>query len=290
MDYNRPLSSSSSNPKVHVAMVLVPGVHSGPKNYSKSPLLLNPGGPGGSGTTFALMVGSAIQKIVGYDQDIIGFDPRGIGATTPRADCFSIPSTDSVPESFNDEDYARGYFHRLMWDSAARDIGTVNSSIDSLTKLDNRARAVAKLCQNKDSLYGADSILKHVSTPAVARDMLSIIDAWDEWTGSQRSANNKAEEDVEISPDQSDRAYSLDTKGKLVYWGFSYGTLLGATFAAMFPDRVGRVVLDGVVDADHYVAPVWVGSSKYILNLRSKEVGASNFNPQLSSSGSENAL
>jgi hypothetical protein len=28
----------------------------------------------------------------------------------------------------------------------------------------------------------------------------------------------------------------------------------------MFPDRVGRLVLDGVVDADHYVAPVWEGS------------------------------
>jgi hypothetical protein len=28
----------------------------------------------------------------------------------------------------------------------------------------------------------------------------------------------------------------------------------------MFPDRVGRLVLDGVVDADHYVSPVWKGS------------------------------
>lgn len=28
----------------------------------------------------------------------------------------------------------------------------------------------------------------------------------------------------------------------------------------MFPDRVGRIVLDGVVDADHYVAPVWADS------------------------------
>lgn len=28
----------------------------------------------------------------------------------------------------------------------------------------------------------------------------------------------------------------------------------------MFPDRVGRVVLDGVVDADQYVAPVWMDS------------------------------
>ena len=35
------------------------------------------------------------------------------------------------------------------------------------------------------------------------------------------------------------------------------GTLLGATFAAMFPDRVGRLILDGVVDADLYVSPLW---------------------------------
>jgi hypothetical protein len=28
----------------------------------------------------------------------------------------------------------------------------------------------------------------------------------------------------------------------------------------MFPDRVGRLALDGVVDANHYVSPVWLGS------------------------------
>jgi hypothetical protein len=28
----------------------------------------------------------------------------------------------------------------------------------------------------------------------------------------------------------------------------------------MFPDRVGRVILDGVVDADAYVAPIWADS------------------------------
>ena len=40
---------------------------------------------------------------------------------------------------------------------------------------------------------------------------------------------------------------------KIQYWGMSYGTVLGATFAAMHPDRVGRIILDGVVDpADHY--------------------------------------
>ncbi|KAG9248958.1 hypothetical protein BJ878DRAFT_237864 [Calycina marina] len=35
--------------------------------------------------------------------------------------------------------------------------------------------------------------------------------------------------------------------------------LLGATCtsASMFPDRVGRDVLGGVVDADFYASPIW---------------------------------
>jgi len=35
---------------------------------------------------------------------------------------------------------------------------------------------------------------------------------------------------------------------KLTYLGASYGTFLGATYAGLFPDRVGRVVLDGAMD------------------------------------------
>jgi pimeloyl-ACP methyl ester carboxylesterase len=35
---------------------------------------------------------------------------------------------------------------------------------------------------------------------------------------------------------------------KLNYVGFSYGTLLGALYAEAYPDRVGRMVLDGAVD------------------------------------------
>lgn len=35
---------------------------------------------------------------------------------------------------------------------------------------------------------------------------------------------------------------------KLDYLGFSYGTLLGSTYAALFPEKVGRMVLDGAID------------------------------------------
>lgn len=34
--------------------------------------------------------------------------------------------------------------------------------------------------------------------------------------------------------------------------GFSYGTVLGATTAAMFPDRMDKVILDGVVNLAEY--------------------------------------
>ncbi len=37
---------------------------------------------------------------------------------------------------------------------------------------------------------------------------------------------------------------------KLNFYGTSYGTVLGTTLAVLFPDRIGRMVLDGVVDAN----------------------------------------
>lgn len=31
------------------------------------------------------------------------------------------------------------------------------------------------------------------------------------------------------------------------YWGFTYGSILGTTYAQLFPDRVGKMVIDGNV-------------------------------------------
>ncbi|KAM0544207.1 hypothetical protein ACHAPJ_011958 [Fusarium lateritium] len=47
-------------------------------------------------------------------------------------------------------------------------------------------------------------------------------------------------------------ADALDADGKLRYWGFSYGTTLGATVSAMFPDRIDKIVLDGNQNIHEY--------------------------------------
>jgi pimeloyl-ACP methyl ester carboxylesterase len=39
---------------------------------------------------------------------------------------------------------------------------------------------------------------------------------------------------------------------KLNYWGFNYGTVLGLTYANMFPERVGNIILDSVINPNEY--------------------------------------
>ncbi|MGV9559566.1 alpha/beta hydrolase [Streptomyces sp. NPDC003401] len=70
---------------------------------------------------------------------------------------------------------------------------------------------LARRCERRDP-----ELLRHVSTADTARDLELLRRA----TGQER----------------------------LDYWGVSYGTLLGATYANLFPGRVGRLVLDGNVD------------------------------------------
>ncbi|KAK0732924.1 TAP-like protein-domain-containing protein, partial [Lasiosphaeria miniovina] len=236
LDYNHPQAQSCISPKVHIALLLLPAKNANTTSV-RSPMLINPGGPGGSGVLLALSLAPEFQTIFGEDQPIIGFDPRGIGYTTPQADCWATPPPcDGCPE-----DTGKGLGHRLEWLNMNAVFGGVNSSNIALKYLEAGQRAVNDMCREKDSQLDGQSIFGHASTAHVARDMISIVDAW------ERRADK----------DQHAAAAENPTKGKLVYWGFSYGTYLGATFASMFPDRVGRLLLDGVVDAELYPTPMW---------------------------------
>jgi len=48
---------------------------------------------------------------------------------------------------------------------------------------------------------------------------------------------------------------------RLDYLGYSYGTFLGATYAGLFPDRVGRMVLDGAIDPTLSSIDIGVGQA-----------------------------
>jgi pimeloyl-ACP methyl ester carboxylesterase len=67
----------------------------------QGPLLVNPGGPGGDGLRLAGFVATSLPKEVAAQYDIIGFDPRGVGASKPALDCkpghFGPVRPDSVP-------------------------------------------------------------------------------------------------------------------------------------------------------------------------------------------------
>ncbi|OBT66462.1 hypothetical protein VE03_03590 [Pseudogymnoascus sp. 23342-1-I1] len=91
-----------------------------------------------------------------------------------------------------------------------------NSSDVALGRLWARGTVNANICYEK-----AEKIGGLVGTAFVARDLMSVVDA-------------------------------LNEDGKLRYWGFSYGTTLGATAAAMFPDRIDKMILDGVQNPHDY--------------------------------------
>ncbi|KAK3335899.1 TAP-like protein-domain-containing protein [Cercophora scortea] len=159
----------------------------------RGPVFFNPGGPGGSGIWSLRDHGKHLQTIVGPNHDIVSFDPRGIGASVPRIECWASPKD------------------RMIWD--LQDVGVVDAHPGVLYDAFARAGAFSRLCEQNLEAMG---ILRHSSTTSHARDMLEILEKMGET--------------------------------KLRYWGFSYGTVLGGTFAAMYPDKVERMVNDGNVD------------------------------------------
>ncbi|MFC4068096.1 alpha/beta hydrolase [Actinoplanes subglobosus] len=162
-------------------------------------LLLNPGGPGGSGIDVAvyLSYGQALGGLptaVTDRFDIVGFDPRGVGESDP-VKCIDAKDQDA---------------------SFAADPDPVSqAAFDEVAALNKK---IADGCATE---YGPS--LRTYSTEQAARDLDAL------------------------------RAAVGDEK--LTYLGFSYGTLLGATYAQLFPKNVRALVLDGAVDpTEDYVS------------------------------------
>lgn len=140
------------SPTITVALTRIPA--SDPDNRIGS-ILLNPGGPGGSGVDFAVGFGPFAGQVLGPDIpakfDLVGFDPRGIARSTP-ARCFD--TFDEALSIFTDAPFP-------------------------LTRAEERearlsARELGFACLFK---WDARRIAKHMSTANVARDMDLIREA-----------------------------------------------------------------------------------------------------------------
>lgn len=149
-------------------------------------LLVNPGGPGFGGTSVAEQAEWYLSSSLLERFDVIGWDPRGTGKSTPFVDCV--------------DDYDR-YFGI---DSPPNDAASKNEMVELTQEFVDE-------CVERNG-----EMLKYISTEASARDMDSIR-----------------------------RALGED---KITYFGFSYGSELGATWVTLFPDTVRAAVFDGASD------------------------------------------
>ncbi|MFH8805019.1 alpha/beta hydrolase [Streptomyces sp. NPDC017936] len=87
-------------------------------------------------------------------------------------------------------------------------------------------------------------------TPDDQRETDELVDAYKgfaEGCGARSSRLLRHVSTVEAARDMDVVRAALGDR-KLTYVGASYGTFLGATYAGLFPDRVGRLVLDGAMD------------------------------------------
>ncbi|KAI4721962.1 hypothetical protein E4T48_01897 [Aureobasidium sp. EXF-10727] len=207
-------------------------------------VLVNPGGPGGSGVDFLLRAGEQISNIIdskdGKYFDLISFDPRGVGYSTPAISCFADPILEQ------------------SWNIRTREEGTFDSSNVALGRIWAMSQAKRGSCSVPLPGDQAD-IRKYATTAYVARDMLQIVEEHGRWR--QQEAERLSQKQHYYRPAMQQQLPNILSyepgKEKLQYWGFSYGTYLGSTFAAMYPDRVHRIILDGVVDAENYKQALW---------------------------------
>ncbi|EAU30233.1 conserved hypothetical protein [Aspergillus terreus NIH2624] len=241
-----------SDPRYGGAIIINPGTSPFPTAVRPILTTSTAGGPGGSGVAQVLRYGRDIQTVADANAlpptadpsaryfDIIGFDPRGVNNTTPGVSCF--------PDRFS----------QTAWDLQREADGMLGSSAQAFTR--NWARTVARNtgCARTLSTPASerhDALGEHMNTAPVARDMLELVERHGEWRGKRGQEAQRKRDRVhgrDAAQAIARRTQWKKGREKLLYWGRSYGTVLGATFATLYPDRVERAVLDAVVDAQRY--------------------------------------
>ncbi|KAG8717827.1 hypothetical protein FRC08_006556 [Ceratobasidium sp. 394] len=171
-------------------------------------LFLNPGGPGGSGV--GLILGGNGNTVM----ETVG-GQYDLVSWDPRGVGLSEPQPDCFTTRTEEDAFWNGSIARVGIE--ARGDFTDQVDLDAfyaqIPFVDKLLAEFGQRCQEH-----SPDVLPYVGTTATVRDMVALHDY-------------------------------LEGPDKLVnYWGFSYGTIIGIYFVNMLPDRVGRVVLDGVSD------------------------------------------
>lgn len=156
-------------------------------------LVMNPGGPGGSGLEFLANASMAFPSSLTDRFDLVSFDPRGVGESDPVR-CLDDDQKDEQLEGDLSPD-----------DDAER------------AHSEAQQAELRKGCETRNP-----DLVTHMSTADVAADM--------------------------------DRIRAAVGDEKLNYLGYSYGTAIGATYAAKFPGNIRAMVLDGSVSPSASVA------------------------------------
>ncbi|HET8615815.1 MAG TPA: alpha/beta hydrolase [Actinomycetales bacterium] len=105
-------------------------------------LVINPGGPGGSGIDYARAARAVISERVREHYDVVGFDPRGVGESDP-VQCLTDAQTDTLVAS----------------DPTPDDKAEVDTTVELF-------KGLAAGCEKRTG-----ALLAHVGTKDAARDM-----------------------------------------------------------------------------------------------------------------------
>lgn len=255
LNWNASTEDRDNGPRAAIAIAKLPAKVSVTDPRYGGVVMLNPGGPGESGVYQVLSEGVHLQTILDSSVsphrdladeagegakyfDILSFDPRGINNTTPELRCF--------PDAFNKQTWLLRFIDMgLLWDS------------ESIVGLEwARASALGASCS---SARAENDVMPYVNTAQVVEDMVEIIEQEGERRVKEVKKLLALDQRTESPLTTNDRDLILERTAyrpgeeKLQFWGKSYGTTVGSTFAAMHPDKVRRLVLDGNMDlADHY--------------------------------------
>ncbi|TQV98126.1 proteinase [Cordyceps javanica] len=226
---------------VAIAIIRLPAVVPPHDETYGGSVLINPGGPGDSGVLHILYNGAYIRNMMDTEGerhfDMVSFDPRGMANSLPIADCFASE------------------VERTMYDWQQLGKPIVKDGRDSNTSLAMELSHAAALSMKCAANKGPDDVLmqEYMSTASVARDMLRMVDEFDRLERAHVGSTIETGAQKKLTGAHGGQKGGAPVP-RIQYYGTSYGTVLGNTFISMFPGRVKRMILDGVVFAEDWIS------------------------------------